>query len=305
MFVPSPVHMGRLPGRGVPTVNWRHPLAKSLIVCYYPTINPAGRITNLAFPGAGDLTTRTGDSAKSLAATPEGFGIPFTTTTASQASGPLPSTWHQNATSVFVRGQCNGQSGSLQLGVWIGSIGTDYNWVVGQGAQGASPGSMWIAHTNAVNTQFTTANSLFNTGQMTSFGGTFLQGSNPLAYVNGTPQPLTGAFPVNNTYPGSNTLAFGEQGSGNKVNSTLTIGYVWQRILTPQEYIYLDNNPYSLLLWPSDLAVAMISKPQAVTPATVVPSKSMIVAPMTIGLGAAASAERWLRRRKMILRNGE
>jgi hypothetical protein len=252
---PAFVHTGRLLGQGVPGVNWAHPLAQGLLAAYAPSAFPGGRIINLASPGSCDLTSRTGVAA-GLGITPEGPGLAYTGTTAAQASGTTPASWQKGSgQSIFVRalnkgGQTTNKPVYL---VGVGCASSPFNcWALGPGGAGTAGGTALTLYYNTTAATFT-GGIIPTAGAMMSAGATFGSGAAAKLYVNGVQDTLTGSPPnVNITYVGAVTTYMGLQSSGDTTAATLTVGYLWNRVLSAGEMRYLDANPYSLLLWPSD-----------------------------------------------------
>jgi hypothetical protein len=262
---PAFVHTGRLLGQGAPVLNSAHPLAQDLLGCYVPSSAPGGRIANLASPGSCDLTSRTGVAA-GLGITPEGPGLAYTGTTAAQASGATPATWQKaSGQSVFVRALNKGSQVTNKpvYFVGVGCASSPFNcWAVGVGGAGTAGGTALTLYYNTTVSTFT-GGIVPSAGAMMSAGATFGSGAAAKLYVNGVQDTLTGSPPnVNITYAGAVTTYMGLQGSGDTTNATLTVGYLWNRVLTAGEMRYLDANPYALLLWPSDrvsLALATLA----------------------------------------------
>ena len=262
---PAFVHTGRLLGQGVPVLNSAHPLAQDLLGCYVPSSAPGGRITNLASLGSCDLTSRTGVAA-GLGITPEGPGLAYTGTTAAQASGTTPASWQKTSgQSVFVRALKTGSpvTNKPVYFVGVGCASSPFNcWALGAGGAGAAGGTALTLYYNTTSATYT-GNIVPMSGAMFSAGATFGVGVAAKLYVNGLLDTLTGSPPnVNITYVGAVTTYMGLQGSGDTTGATLTVGYLWNRVLTAGEMRYLDANPYALLLWPSDrvsLAVATLT----------------------------------------------
>jgi hypothetical protein len=255
---PSFVHTGRLLGQGVPVVNRALPLAQNLLACYVPAIAPSGRISNLASPGLGDLTTRSG-TAVANSPTQEGPGIFFNSTTASAANGPTPASWQKaSGQSIFVRGKSLGvpttNKPAYLLGVACAS--SPFNcWVLGVGGSGAGGGNALALFYQTTSAAYT-GTTARTTNAMFSGGATFGAGAPAILYYNGIQDTLTGSPPnVAITYAGAVTTYLGLGTSSAIVDTTMTVGYLWNRVLTAGEMQYLDANPYALLLWPSDRAL--------------------------------------------------
>jgi hypothetical protein len=252
---PAFTHTGRLLGRGVPSVNWAHPLARNLLACWVPATAPGGQIINLAASGTANLTTRTG-TAISLGPTPEGPGITFPGTAASQASFASPPASWQKATggySVFVRA-LKTAAPVANHGVYFIGVGcatTPFNcWALGSGG---TAGAALQVYYNTTAADYT-GTIIPTTGTMFSGGATFGAGVTPSLYVNGVQDTLSiNDGSPNITYAGTVTAYLGLQSSGNTLGATITAGYVWNRPLTAGEMRYLDANPYALLLFPSDM----------------------------------------------------
>ena len=85
-------------------------------------------------------------------------------------------------------------------------------------------------------------------------------------------------------------------GAGTNCSANVTVAYLWAAVLTPSDMEYMHENPYSLLLWPSDYIMAELVGKTITLPGSN-PSNPFL-SPLTVGLGGAAAAERWLRRRK-------
>ncbi len=262
---PAFVHTGRLLGQGVPVLNATHPLAQDLLGCYVPAMAPGGRIINLASPGSCDLTSRTGVAA-GLGITPEGLGLVYTGTTAAQASGTTPASWQKaSGQSVFVRALKTGSQVTNKpvYFVGVGCASSPFNcWALGAGGAGTAGGTALTLYYNTTSSVYT-GEIIPTAGAMFSAGATFGAGAAAKLYVNGVLDTLTGSPPnVNITYAGAVTTYLGLQGSGDTTDATLTVGYLWNRVLTAGEMRYLDANPYVLLLWPSDrvsLALATLA----------------------------------------------
>jgi len=268
---PAVVHTGRLLGLGVPIVNLAHPLAQGLLAAYVPAVAPGGRIINLAAPGNGDLTTRTG-VAVGIGQTPEGPGLAYTGTTAATASGLAPASWQVTAgTSVFVRGQDTGAR-TTNKPVYFAGLSlsaTPFNgWAIGAGGAGTAGGNALTVYYNNTASTYT-GSIVLTSGAMFSAGATFGAGAAAKVYVNGVQDTLTGSPPnVSLVYAGTVSTVLGAQNSGDAVDATLTVGYLWNRVLTAGEMRYLDANPYALLLWPSDRAMLALATALAGTTVT-------------------------------------
>ena len=259
---PAFIHTGRLLGSGIPTINRAHPLAQNLLACYVPATAPGGRIINLAAPGSGDLTTRTG-VAVGLGKTPEGPGLAYTGTATAIAGGPTPTAWQKNyGVSLFTRCQITTQAANNTPSYIFGvaSSSTPFNcYAVGVGGTTAN-GAISVFHSSTAGNQ--SGAIVPTTGAMCSVGAAFPQSADPNLYVNGVQDVISNVIPTNITYNGTITTELGEQTSPHGVLATLTVGYIWNRVLTAGENRYLDANPYALLLWPSDrvsLALATLA----------------------------------------------
>ena len=248
---PAFVHTGRQLGRGVPVINRAHPLAQNLLAAYVPAAFPGGRISNLAAPGYGDITTRTGN-AVGLGLTTEGPGLSYFNTTASNATGLTPTSWQLNyGVSLFLRGRLttagtNGAPVTL-FGVTLST--SPFNaYAIGQG--GTVGNVMSLFQTSSAANQNGTI--VPTVGAMLSVGATFPRSTIPNLYVNGVQDTINNAVTVNITYAGTVSTTLGGAASGRNVGITFTVCYIWNRVLTAAENRYLDANPYALLLWPSD-----------------------------------------------------
>ncbi len=275
-MLPAFVHTGRLLGQGVPVLNSAHPLAQSLLAAYVPAMAPGGKIVNLASPGSGDLVTRVGSPV--LAPTPEGLGFNCSVSAAQKSiqSGNVPLPFQMaSGMSIFVRGQWIGYAGNNNpdnlLGItynaapfWAWGIGVSASTGLNSSAlnsicyfydQGSSTFTNGQGATSSI-----ANNSMFSGG----FVGTAASGSRRL-YLNGVAQAnVTGVNAMNANHYGSlaPAIVLGNTSATRTGASILTVGYIWNRLLTAGEMRYLDANPYALLLWPSDrvsLALATLA----------------------------------------------
>jgi hypothetical protein len=147
--------------------------------------------------------------------------------------------------------------------VGVGCASSPFNcWALGAGGAGTAGGTALTLYYNTTSATYT-GNIVPISGAMFSAGATFGAGVAAKLYVNGVLDTLTGSPPNPNiTYMGAVTTYMGLQGSGDTTDATLTVGYLWSRVLTAGEMRYLDANPYALLLWPSDrvsLALATLT----------------------------------------------
>lgn len=310
----------------VPRIARSHPLAPKLIAAFYPAAYPGGTMTNLAIPGFLDLTSRR-NSTSYNGNTPEGPGFNGTTSGGQINTSGLPASFVSLAPSVislFVRGQWGTiNTGSNIPAQIFGFYINTTNFI--QCALMASPnsggsvdnvvGAGYPANATAeINAPGTTVPVV---GSMVSIGATFVASSLPSLYVSGVKQALQFSPPVMAATVGSFWNTNGQftlqeyQSSTRNGEMIVTVAYAWiGRALGDAEHQYLDANPYSLLRWPIDM-VYELESPASTSPAAPVPSnRSLIMSPLTVGLdgpaalglGAAAAAERWLRRRKVQMR---
>ncbi len=261
---PAFIHTGRQLGRGVPKVNWTHPLARSLIAAYVPATAPSGRIINLVSPGSGDLTTR--GTASYLKQTPEGLGLDCTVQNAG-AWGPAPVQFQvAKNVSVFARGLFAGNS---QVNVPCLFIGVSYAptitspyipYGVGSGPNApATTGSLLAAYEDNTSNFEPIGGTIVPTAKtMVSAGASFVAGiTNPNLYTNGVNNTAAGAaHPPAFTYssPQINLGIWSPDATSSSriAYMVITVAYIWNRLLTDGEQRYLDTNPYSPLLWPDD-----------------------------------------------------
>ena len=260
-------HTGRLLGRGVPAINWEHPLSDVLLGAYVPGAFPSGKVPNIAKPGQGDLTTRTGVLI-GTGLTPEGVGVGLSGSSVAALTGACPASWQMaSGQSLFIRGLNSGSQVFNRPCAIIGvnCSSTPFNcWQLAFGGSGTSNGPGGLqAGAPAVTVLYQTTLAQYTgtivppAGAMMSAAATFGAGAPVQLYVNGVNDrgPVTGSAPnCAITYAGTVTINLGNQGSTDVANFITTAGYFFKRVLTPGEVRYLDANPYALLLWPSDLA---------------------------------------------------
>ena len=311
------IHLGRMPGAGIPRVNWRHPLAEGLVAAYFPGAFPYVPIANLAYPGSGDLTAAGSTIVHEL--TQEGLWLALggTAGTAWVSGIAPPQMKPQGRFSAFIRGRYNGNAGTNTP---VGIFGVSFT-----GNASTSPFWSWAIMPNTA-----TVSQRFGLGYASS-SSTFLNTS-----INSSPALITNAMSscgivilgspsisvdqqlyqngvqyINNTtanigaYGTTPNVIMGDTGGlARNCSFTLTAAYMWGAgiIRSTADMQYLDENPYALFLWPQDYIMAEIVKAIA-PPGTPTPSnKAIFWSPLTVGLGGAAYAERWLRRRKIKMR---
>jgi hypothetical protein len=305
------IHQGRLLGLGNPVINWRLPLASSLLACYVPSAFPRGPIiSNLAAPGNGNLDTFTTGVASRIftAPTPEGWGISVQSGNPATITGSAPTQWQlTSGVSLFYRGQYLAKPINTESVVFLGltcASSPFFSYVITGGGAGGTTGQLGVA--------YNTSSILYNgtivpvVNSMYSAAATFAAGGPAKLFVNGTQDTLSGSPPnVALLYTGGAVkVNFGNVSSTQVFGTTFTVGYIWGRILTPGEISYLDANPYALLLWPSDVAFAMsegLPTPQAAVTPTSAPQRAFF-SPLAIGLGGAAAASRIIRRNPLVTR---
>ncbi len=304
-------HTGTKLGRGVPRVNWQHPITEGLLAAYVPGAFFQGPFINLAAPGYGDLVTRTGVAKLSM--TPDGLGFDCSPAAAanSVASTNTPTRFQlASGMSAFIRGKWVGYSGT---NVPFNLFGIEYNaapfWAWGIFA-GPNTGNGSVVNSIAYtidigSTTFTSdygAAASPGNGNMfdAAFIGTPSLPTNPL-YQNGifqtNPSPPN-AMNANHYGSLSPVIALGDPTSTRSGGSILTVAYMWNRLLSLPEITALHENPYMLLLWPEDSLMAEIVGAPPFVPPPPALSRQFLLSPLTIG---GASLE-WLGRRKMKLR---
>lgn len=315
------IHLGRAPGIGIPKLNRAHPLAMGLVAAYYPGAFPFVPIVNLVSPGAGDFTSAGSTIVHEL--TQEGPGLALSGTAGTAWVSGVASTLMrpQGRFSAFIRGRYNGNAGS---NLPVALFGVSFS-----GNASVSPFWSWaIMPNDSVHTQ------RFGLGYASStstFVNTAIAGSpalipNKMAscgiVIPGSPTNLVnqelyqnGAEYLNNStvaigaYGATPNIIMGDTGGLDRnVSFTLTSAYMWGAgvILSPADMQYLDENPYSLFLWPQDYIMAELVGAAAHPGTPTQTNKSIFWSPLTVGpltgLGAVAGAERWLRRRKAQIR---
>jgi hypothetical protein len=315
-----PVHLGQQIGKGMPIFNRWHPLASGVIAAYMPAAFPSGTVVNMATPGLGDLTTRTG-TAVNMTMTPDGMGVAHSGTTGTDVlSGPLPTIGPWRGTtgqSLFVRGQktATAANGTQTILVGVTTNATPFNcYGIGFGGSGAGGGGaitvyQTVAGSAQVGSIVPLLNSMFDAGASMFPGNTSSPtgfGNGPGLWVNGVKDVVASPATVNITYPGTLPIVcLGEaNNSGRTVAATITTGYIWgNRLLGSPDYLYLHLNPYCLWLWPADLTMAQIVGHAPIVPPVVPISKSMVVAPMTLAaLGGGAALARAIKRNRVSTR---
>lgn len=271
---------------------------------------------NLASPGSGDLVTRTGSPV--LTATPEGPGFNCSAAAAIKEITSLntPAQFQlANQMSAFIRGRWIGNTGS---NVPDNIFGVTYNatpfwaWGIGNGAPNANNGvanapCYFFDQGTSTFTNNYGANAALVDGSMFSAGfvGIATTGSDRL-YVNGVIQHNTSggiAFNANHYGSLSPVIVLGNTNSARTGASIITVSYIWNRLLTAGEMRYLDANPYALLRWPIDIVYDVLEQGRPASQPGGGKYFNMGF-PLTVGAGAAALGERWLRRRKFMLRRG-
>ena len=271
------IHNGRYPGQGVPIVNQAHPLARNLQAAYYPGAFPNVPISNLASPGNGDLVTQ-GGTATPLVLTPEGLGINVAGTgvTGRYVNGPIPPALQQAGhVSIFVRGQWTPGVAAANVpsrifGVWYSAtdgVAPYYSYTISPttATQSQCLGAAFASSASAfVNPAMGGTHTLI-VGSMASgclvLTGTTTQTAFAILYQNGIPYTAVTSY-EQGFYGTSPQIGFGDTNSSRNSSFIPTVAYGWNRVLTASENIYLDANPYALLLWPSDrvsLALATLT----------------------------------------------
>jgi hypothetical protein len=307
------VHLGRNQGQGIPWVNTAHPLAVGLSAAYAPGWFPSGVISNLVSPTIGDIVTRVGfGSANGQApgVTPEGPGLAYLATLGGaitvSSQGVCPASWKvASGSSLFVRGQQLVGSATTKASTIFGltsSTGPFSIYALGKGAAGVPTQAFSLQYSNT--TAFNSAPGAITVanGLMYSLAGTFGAGAPGIMYVNGLADVLGSSNPTItslNYGTGTVSISLGNGNATEQVGSDTTVAYLWpQRVLTPNEISYLDQNPYSLLLWPSDLIMAELVGTSSVVPPATSVFKPMLFSPLMV----AGGAMEWLGRRKMTMR---
>ena len=194
-------------------INRAHPLAQNLLACYVPATAPGGRIINLAAPGNGDLTTRTG-VAVGLGITPEGPGLAYTGT----------------ATAIRRRPDADGVAEKL-WGVAVYALPittrpptTRHHYIFGvdifeqlpstvMHGQGGTTANGAISVFQAAPQATRTGTIVPTTGAMCSRWRGLPAVGHPNLYVNGVQDVISNVIPTNITYNGTITTELGEQTS--------------------------------------------------------------------------------------------
>jgi hypothetical protein len=286
--VPRPttfVHTGRFQGTGVPILNRAHPLAQNLVGCYAPGAFPNVPVTNLASPGSGDLTMPGGGAF--LSPTPEGPGVALTgTTTNLYLAGIAPRSMQiAGRVSLFVRGQWTDGPGVINtpgsiFGLTYNTTGASspyYSYALSPttGNEDHCIGLCYAENSSTfTNPDFTNGPSVLVANTMVSGGAVFpgTPGGTAFSvlYQNGVQYlqaiPIAQTFGV---YGATPWVTIGDPGGrGRNMGMTVTVAYLWNRVLTAQEQQYLDANPYALLLFQSDNVSLALARPSAGTAIT-------------------------------------
>jgi hypothetical protein len=299
----------------IPVVARSHPLAKGLLAAFYPAAFPGSTMTNLAVPGLLDLTVRRNANSYNVN-TPEGPGLNGILGQANTSG--LPANFVANpptgAVSLFIRGKWGpintGTAPAQMFGFYINTTNFLQLALLAAPDQPAPSDSViGVAYpTNTTTTALPAGTTVPVVGSMVSAGASFVSGALPSLYVNGIQQVLQGS-PSVMVSPLANWNANGQftlqefQSSTRTGSMVATVAYAWgNRFLTAGEHAYLNANPYSLLRWPIDVVYDVLEQPASTPPTGTATSKAMILAPLTVGLGGVATAERWLRQRKDAIR---
>jgi hypothetical protein len=295
----------------IPIIARSHPLANGLLLAYYPAAFPGGALKNLATPGLLDLVTRVNANSYNIN-TPEGPGLNTRTGTAQISS--LPASFAPTAITLFVRGQwtaANPATPARIFGIYMNTsnfIGSQLE--AGPNYAGSVVGTIGAYYTASSTNIYIPGGTLTPTvNSMISAGGTWLAGAAlPLLYINGIKQVLQGSSLPTMNFNAGEYVSTGQLGMGEYFSSTrngattITVAYMWNRILGDADMVYLHNNPYSLLQWPIDVVYDVLEEPAAL-PGTPTPNnKAIFWSPLTVGLGGAAAASRIISRNPLVTR---
>ena len=305
-----PEHLGTQMGQGIPIFNRWHRLAASCIAAYVPGAFPAGDVINLVSPGLGDLTTRTGTDVN-LVQTPDGLAVNGTGTSSAnvlQGNTPTGGQWRLTTTqSIFYRGIKTATAASntptLLIGVQFNASPFNSFGMGFGGTASGGPGAITAYQTSVSSAQ--TGAIVPPLQQMFDAVMTFPPGIAVGAqlWVNGVKDTVADATTVNITYGGTvvTTQMSSANNSGRNAASNGNVAYIWApRLLQAMDAVHLHQNPYCLLLWPEDIMMAQLVGRSTTTPNN--GPQLPFLSPLTAGLGGLASAERWLARRKLMMR---
>ena len=311
------VHLGKMPGAGIPKVNWRHPISQGLVAAYFPGAFPFVPITNLAYPGSGDLTTV--GSAIAHGVTAEGVGLALTTAGSNTwVGGPAPPQMQPNGRfSAFFRGMYTGNAATNTPTPIFGvSFNTNtfstpfYSWAITPNtATAGNRFGLGYASSASAFANISTGGAPALVTNAMALGGCVILGSRSsavaqLVYQNGIGYITNNATLDIGFYGTTPWVMMGFPAGGDNPATTLTAAYMWGQgtILSTAQMQYLDANPYALFLWPSDIIMAELVK-APVVPGTPTPSnKAIFWSPLTVGLGGAAYASRIVRRNPLVTR---
>lgn len=249
-------------------IDWNHPLANGLILCLV-----RGEWVDIA--GTSWVIGLTQQVASGLyGAGPEGMGYaggPAAWTTALPASHSLEVTPISYYTRGWFTTQASG-TGSLQ-GTSFQQPNVTPFVVTGIGLDGTGPPAKLQAkwNTAGVVQSLTSSGAAFSANSLCSAGASFpLPGGNTLVYQNGvqTGSLSFGGNPANFTATSNYT-----NGDANFVRY---VQYVWSRVLTAAEFLWLHNSPYELLI-PVDSEMSELGSPIPPLPTMPVPELSIPV----------------------------
>jgi hypothetical protein len=221
---------------------------QGLLAAFVPA-SSGGKIPNLVGIG-GDLTLQ---SSATYTGTPEGFGLKSTAVNTGGASVTLPPVLKLGGSaliSLYWRGFHNGLN-AANSNVLIGAVPNNaapfFDYCITTSVLATSDiGLAW----NTANTSANSASTITPTaGTIGSYGGTFTVGGNAIFYVNGVQFDSTAFGASGPTYQSTDVLFIGGfpgAADGRTPNVTTTVAYIWNRVLSAKEMLWLHQNPFGV-----------------------------------------------------------